>query len=359
MPWGWAVWVVGRADRGTRVTVQELAQWVTIGGAVLNVAFFAYFLTQLRAAAGDRLALKDELIATLRAQLAGKDDLVKTTEARGAVANDRHELERTRLEHQIEDLKDQINSAIPESLKAVATGMAETLDSTQMQNVSSINADLRAALTKYSLIAPPQAQITSSWHEAIAKGELALGNVNEAARELDEANSDDWEVHFSRGVAHANSRMGRSSAFAALRAYNDAVAYFPADGLPDDRSRLHTYRAAMLKRLGRLDEAEAEVRLGLLYGRHKDNILDATYNLACIAAMKGDTELALAQIAKLTGAPKYIAQVFARQGTYFKNLVGNPTFDHLVTNSAAVRPRHRLPDEDVDPTRPGARRPRR
>lgn len=34
------------------MTVQELAQWVTIGGAVLNVAFFTYFLTQLRAAAG-------------------------------------------------------------------------------------------------------------------------------------------------------------------------------------------------------------------------------------------------------------------------------------------------------------------
>src|SRR5262249_3948754 len=76
---------------------------------------------------------------------------------------------------------------------------------------------------------------------------------------------DDWESCYSRGVAFANARRGKQTDVASLRAYNDAIAFAPR--MIDDnlRARLFSYRGAILKRLGRLDENESDLSLASKY----------------------------------------------------------------------------------------------
>lgn len=75
------------------------------------------------------------------------------------------------------------------------------------------------------------------------------------------AESIKWDDFYIRGVNLANSRGGDGKNLAALRAYNEAIALAPADLENNTRSRLHAYRGAILKRLGRLDEAEHDLAL--------------------------------------------------------------------------------------------------
>lgn len=139
----------------------------------------------------------------------------------------------------------------------------------------------------------------------------------------------DWEVQFSRGVAHANSRAGRESDFAALQAYDAALAWRP-DSLDQNLfARLLIYRGAIKKRLGRLLEAEADVTLGRQQAKADYERLDATYNLAAIHAMKGEREATLAEILALKNLGG-IRLVKGHLDDYFKDFRNDPEFRRII-----------------------------
>ncbi len=97
---------------------------------------------------------------------------------------------------------------------------------------------------------------------ALAEGLMAQCKWLEAGRQLAEyaaARPEDWEANILRGVAFANSRAGFETDLASLRAYNEAIAFLPRDIEPNRKARLFAYRGAMLKRLGRVEEAEADL----------------------------------------------------------------------------------------------------
>lgn len=138
-----------------------------------------------------------------------------------------------------------------------------------------------------------------------------------------------WEDYFIRGVNAANSRGGAATNLAALRAYNEAIALAPAD-LPDNsRSRLHAYRGAILKRLGRLDEAEHDLILAQKLAVETSEVEDSDYNMACVMAMSGRPERALALVQKLVSRNVRWASILRASG-YFRSLATHPEFTALV-----------------------------
>jgi tetratricopeptide (TPR) repeat protein len=165
-----------------------------------------------------------------------------------------------------------------------------------------------------------------------AHGLMADGAWRDAARFFDRYTAiepDNWDAQFSRAVAHANSRDGRDSDIAALRAYNDAIVLRPAHTSPNLIARLLSYRAAMLKRLGRLDEAEADLRVAERKADEKHEEDDVRYNLACVLAMKGRREEALEYARRLRGTP-YVGSLRAHRERYFNSIANEPDFLDLI-----------------------------
>ena len=116
----------------------------------------------------------------------------------------------------------------------------------------------------------------------------ASGRWLEAAHLYDEYcryDSDNWEVHLYRAVAYANAKA-EGTDLASLRAYNEAIALHPVDIDQRTRARLHAYRGGILKRLRRLEEAEAQLHLAEEFATAEYEKEDISYNLACIAAMR-------------------------------------------------------------------------
>jgi tetratricopeptide (TPR) repeat protein len=128
---------------------------------------------------------------------------------------------------------------------------------------------------------------------------------------------DDWQAHYSRAVAFANSRRGPPTSLSSLRAYNDAIACAPPGTADDVWARMFAYRGAMLKRLGRLDEAESDLYLAMKHASRSFEIDDIRYNLAGVFALRGDRARMMEMIASLRDAPDYLSVIRAHLGDYF------------------------------------------
>ncbi|MFD8645933.1 tetratricopeptide repeat protein [Streptomyces zaomyceticus] len=140
----------------------------------------------------------------------------------------------------------------------------------------------------------------------------------------------DWDVHFVRAVAHANTRAGHAADLSALRAYSEAIALLPDNADLDLRARLFAYRGAMAKRMGRYDQAESDLLLARRHATAAYEAGDIAYNLAAVYALTGRREDALTELRELRrhGA---IRLVWGHLDDYFKPLRNDPEFHKIVT----------------------------
>jgi len=146
-----------------------------------------------------------------------------------------------------------------------------------------------------------------------------------------EAAPDDWEAQFSLGVAQANKRGGEESDRAALRAYDNAIVFVDEENQRQWLPRLYAYRGGMLKRLGRLAEAESSLLLAGQIASDRDDLLDIAYNLAGIYAQMGEADRAIEQLRILSGTP-WMSSVHAHADDYFARIKSRPEFLELVRN---------------------------
>ncbi len=236
---------------------------------------------------------------------------------------------RTTLSTQTSRLETQLQRA-GFDLENVESSVPLTAD--QSQNIDRALEKVLASIPKLEKDAetpiPPSALLHT------AKGLLARRRWLEAAHYLDEYVSsvpDDWEVQFSRALAHANSRAGGSADLAAFRAYSEAIALAPGDLDPDMRAKLYAYRGAMAKRLMRLTEAEGDLLTAEKFAVSEDRMRDVDYNLAGIYALMGKRDEALSRLRRLGTSP-LLRAVRAHKSDYFASLSGDPEFDALLNN---------------------------
>jgi Flp pilus assembly protein TadD len=166
----------------------------------------------------------------------------------------------------------------------------------------------------------------------MARGMFIERRWKDAAEMLDryvEAEPNDWEAQFSRGAAHANSRAGRESNIAALRAYNEALALTPREHAQNRLPRFFGYRGAILKRLERLEEAENDLLIARRLVRTQDDANDITYNLAAVYALSERPEAALEEIRTLVGT-RFIGAIRTHASDYFASLADISEFQEMI-----------------------------
>jgi Flp pilus assembly protein TadD len=188
--------------------------------------------------------------------------------------------------------------------------------------------EVRTLLSKLTVATNKLTAGTSMRHEeidpdttlALAKGLMAERRWLDAGKKFDEyarLRHKDWEASYLRGVAYANTRGGRETNLAALRAYNDAITFAPLDD-PNFRARLFVYRGAMLRRLGRLEEAEADLSMAKRYATRRYEVDDINYNLATIYALRGERDKLLNAVQKLEHSEEYLGAIRAHLNDSFQ-----------------------------------------
>jgi Flp pilus assembly protein TadD len=144
----------------------------------------------------------------------------------------------------------------------------------------------------------------------------------------------DWNAHFLRGVAYANCEEGEEADTAALTAFNTALLLAPAEADPNRLARFLSYRAAMFKRLRRLDEALADLTKARSLAANYYEAHDIKYNLACIYAMQGDRPRLFEMLEQLASAPAELARVRKHLGDYFGKFQDDAEFIAAITKKS-------------------------
>jgi Flp pilus assembly protein TadD len=141
----------------------------------------------------------------------------------------------------------------------------------------------------------------------------------------------DWTAHHLRSVFYANARGGPQTDLAALLASSDAIANIPADLARNVKARLYGYRGAVLKRLGRLDEAESELLFANRQATRKYERTDTTYNLACVFAMQGRREDMLKAVQQIKESSEYTRSISNHLSDYFAKFASDPDLLRLIS----------------------------
>ena len=166
----------------------------------------------------------------------------------------------------------------------------------------------------------------------LAKGFSLSKQWLESAKNYDKYinhNPTDWEVHFLRGVAYVNSRKGNETNLAALRSYNEAIAFMPRNIDENVQARFFAYRGAVAKRLNRLDEAESDLLIAQKYATADYEVYDIKYNLAAVYAMQRKRSKMFDMLSELIGRPE-MAHVRAHLKDYFSAFSKDEEFRELI-----------------------------
>lgn len=164
---------------------------------------------------------------------------------------------------------------------------------------------------------------------ALGQGHMAVGNWLAAAKALEEygrIRPDDLDANYSRGVAYANSRGGHETDLASLRAYNDTITFAPKHIDDNTRARFFAYRGAMFKRLNRLAEAEADLRIAESLATDDYEVNDIKYNLAGVYALRGDRDKMMDMVTQLQDQPGMLMGIRAHLDDYFAKYADDQEF---------------------------------
>lgn len=290
--------------------------------ATLSAATLVFILRIamiMRDAEKQRAAIVEERLASVR------DDLERTEKWSAR--------EKAELSEKNESLRNQLEDILRGSgitVQSLASGasLKEAQDSIQQ----SVNDLLRRMENIGRSIGGTD---HPGWHLELAKGYMASGDWHSAARHFDkyaEFHPADYDMQFSRGVAHANARV---DSLPALRAYNEAIAFAPATLEPDMRARFFTYRGAMLKRMNRLDEAASDLQLALSLAKRDHEVYDVKYNLAAVYAMQGKRSEMLAFAAGLRGRRRELAAIRYHLNDYFAVYSADPDLLAIIATADA------------------------
>lgn len=301
-------------------SIAELQPYFTAIGAFLTVAtlgFVVRIALFMRDAERQRTAVIEERLTNVKEDLARTE---KWSDREKKALTSQNELLRSQLE--------EILSGSGMTIDALAAGksLQEAQESIQ-QSVEALIKKMEAADKSDGGIGNP------GWHLELAKGYMAKHDWAKAAKHFDlyvDSDPTDTSTQFSRGVAHANSRAGETGNLAALRAYNEAIAFAPAELDQNMLARYFAYRGAMLKRMSRLQEAESDLQFALLLASRDYEVYDIKYNLAAVYAMQGDRARMLQMANELRGRPREVSAIKCHLGDYFAKFAEDDEFLEII-----------------------------
>lgn len=305
----------------------QLQPYVNVVTAVFSIATLGLVVNVFRLskeAAAERVKVFEDRLA------AAKEDYERTEKWQGR--------ERERLENELKTKQTQLedllkNAGLDLSALTFSTDIKAATDGLREQ-VTSLVEDIRLRLMTLPHLSTETNESRNDTRLTLAKGDLAIGQWDRAATLLDEVARDeatiDWKYHLSRGVAHANARGGFQSDLSALRAYNDAIAFAPLVLEPNKRAKLFTYRGAIEKRLGRFDEALADLLIGQAYATTPYQVQDNLYNLACVYALKREREKMFDSLFQLKAMGYHFRDVRSHQIDYFAEYQNDSDFLTLI-----------------------------
>jgi tetratricopeptide (TPR) repeat protein len=293
---------------------RDVEPYLTAASTALSIATFGFLLNLIRAVrdnAQDQMNVMREKFSLLEMQKAD--------------VKEHADREKARLTEQLDQAKAQMDTLLNSQgidLTNLTLGMQLSETASEVRRAAAqIIQEMQGNLAALSqLKAPLEPTERGEWELSLAMGAMASGAYEQAAEHLDtyaQSDGQSWLVNFTRGVAHANARGGIASDLAALRAYNEAIALAPTTLEPNRKARLFSYRAAILKRLNRLAEAEGDLRIAQPLAEARHEHTDIHYNLACIHAMRGEKEQMLRELRAIEGNGKYMALVRSHFKDYF------------------------------------------
>ena len=137
---------------------------------------------------------------------------------------------------------------------------------------------------------------------------------------------EDWMSSYLRGVSFANAKRASATDIAALRSYNDAIAFVPADADRNWRARLFTCRAAVLMRLNRMEEAKADLSIAERHATDEYELNDVAYNLAALYALGEERDKLIEHVERISRDAPAIQEIKDRINSYFSKFKDNSGF---------------------------------
>ncbi len=302
------------------MTLQELQPYFSATAAILGLTTLGFVI---------------RLAAVIRSAERARADIIaerlQLSEERRSFSEEKNQKKNENLTAENEKLRSQLEEALSGSgitIDTIAVGATiNQLGSDIASKIDNLIGKMEKAEDSGGGIRNP------SWHLELAKGYMAKRRWNDAAEHFDayvSVRPEDFRSQLTRGVAYANMRAGNDTNLMALRAYNEAITF--ADSAPEDslKARLFVYRGAMLKRLGRLKEAEADLLIGKSLATEEYEKRDAEYNLACVFAMKNDRVQLFRALEALRGADRELRAIRGHLDDYFKNFANDEEFRKLI-----------------------------
>lgn len=236
--------------------------------------------------------------------------------------------------------KESLQKQLTEVLKSEGVDKSFVLDNSLLKNltldfIAKVDM-LTTKLEKVELAINQNGEpkkIDGDYHLSIGNGFIISKDWEKAVYHLDLASQVfplDPNIHFTRGVCYANIRGGRETDGKSIEAYSRAIVYL-SDTEKETRSKAYIYRGAMLKRLGKLDEAENDIKFGLSHTSNKHFQSDALYNLACIYAMRNEKDNLYSAIKLIRQSNvSYIDAIKYHIRDYFINFKEDIEFNKLI-----------------------------
>jgi tetratricopeptide (TPR) repeat protein len=241
---------------------------------------------------------------------------------------------------QLNNEKEMLQKQLTEILKSEGVDKSFLLDNSLLKNLTGDFIEkvdiLTSKLEKIELSVNQNGHTVSidgTYHLSIGNGYIISEDWVKATYHLDLASQafpNDSNIHFTRGVCYANIRGGIETDCKSIEAYSRAIIYLK-DSEKETRNRSYIYRGAMFKRIGKLDEAECDIKFGLANTLNRDFQADGLYNLACIYAMYGDKENLLGTIKLIKQADKsYLLAIKYHLSDYFVNFKNDADFIKII-----------------------------
>lgn len=309
----------------TQENIQTTISIVTGGINLVLLKFLINFFKTYREIAKERedLIKEQKNLSDTRTQVA-KDELAYTD----------------RQNKQLIGEKEVLQKQLTEILKSQGVDKSFLLDNSALKNLTDDFRgkvdNLTSKLEKIELVVNQSSHeeiIDGSYHLSVGNGYIISKDWEKATYHLDLASQafpSDSNIHFTRGVCYANIRGGVETDRRSVDAYSKAIVYLPSIE-KETRNKAYIYRGAMFKRLGKLDEAECDIRFGLSYTLNKHFKADGLYNLACIHAMRNEKEdlLSVIQTIKQTDI-SYLSVIKYHFSDYFRDFKDDVDFKKLI-----------------------------